>query len=319
MQNSPSLLLPYILPSQAQKHVTHNEALRMLDALVQASVESAAVAAPPAEPAEGEAYIVAAPASGEWAGMEERLAAFQDGAWAFFEPRQGWRVWVRDIAALYVFDGGGWVNALARVDRLGISADADATNRLAVSSPATLFNHAGAGHQLKINKNADTDTASLLFQTGWSGRAEMGTAGDDDFSVKVSPDGSGWLTGLRVDKDTGIAGLPQGAHSGQVAIADDAVATIPIAPVSGLFFLWVTANDQSPDHTASAAAFWFDAGDTPTFATIALDDDVNLTTGAAPTGTTGADTDLNIFVDSGAIHLENRRGGERIYRWMLMA
>ena len=29
--------LPYLLPSQAQKHVTHNEALRQLDALVQLS------------------------------------------------------------------------------------------------------------------------------------------------------------------------------------------------------------------------------------------------------------------------------------------
>ena len=28
------LLLPYILAAQAQKHVTHNEALRLLDAMV---------------------------------------------------------------------------------------------------------------------------------------------------------------------------------------------------------------------------------------------------------------------------------------------
>ena len=32
------LLLPYILAAQAQKHVTHNEALRLLDAMVQLSV-----------------------------------------------------------------------------------------------------------------------------------------------------------------------------------------------------------------------------------------------------------------------------------------
>ena len=33
-----NLLLPYILAAQAQKHVTHNEALRLLDGLVQLSV-----------------------------------------------------------------------------------------------------------------------------------------------------------------------------------------------------------------------------------------------------------------------------------------
>ena len=34
------LLLPYIQASQAQKHVTHNEALRLLDAMVQLSAVS---------------------------------------------------------------------------------------------------------------------------------------------------------------------------------------------------------------------------------------------------------------------------------------
>jgi hypothetical protein len=64
---------------------------------------------------------------------------------------------------------------------VGVNAAADSTNRLAVSSVASLFNHAGAGHQMKINKNAAADTASILFQTGFSGRAEMGTAGSDDY------------------------------------------------------------------------------------------------------------------------------------------
>lgn len=204
MQNSPSLLLPYILPSQAQKHVTYNEAVRMLDALVQANAASDTLAAPPAEPAEGEAYIVAGPASGAWAGREGDLAAYQDGAWAFFAPSAGWRVWVQDAARLRVFDGSAWIDIFERVETLGISADADATNRLAVSSPATLLNNAGAGHQLKINKNAAGDTASLLFQTGWSGRAEMGTAGSDDFSVKVSPDGAAWGTALAVHTDSSV-------------------------------------------------------------------------------------------------------------------
>ena len=38
MEQSANLQLPYIMPSQAQKHVTHNEAIRSLDAIVQLSV-----------------------------------------------------------------------------------------------------------------------------------------------------------------------------------------------------------------------------------------------------------------------------------------
>ena len=47
---SPHLLLPYLVAAQAQKHVTHNEALRLLDALVQLSVLNLNLTAPPVSP-----------------------------------------------------------------------------------------------------------------------------------------------------------------------------------------------------------------------------------------------------------------------------
>jgi hypothetical protein len=71
-----------------------------------------------------------------------------------------------------------------------LNATADLQNRLAISSPASLFNHEGHGHQVKVNKASTGDTASLLFQSNWSGRAEMGLAGNDEFSIKVSGDGA---------------------------------------------------------------------------------------------------------------------------------
>ncbi len=47
------------------------------------------------------------------------------------------------------------------------------------------------------------NTASLLFQTGFSSRAEIGLAGSDDVSIKVSPDGSAWLDAIMVNRATG--------------------------------------------------------------------------------------------------------------------
>jgi len=82
---------------------------------------------------------------------------------------------------------------------VGINATADATNKLSLNSSAALFNNIGNGIQIKLNKNAPTDTASLLYQTAFSGRAEMGTAGDDSFHIKVSPDGASWKEALVVD------------------------------------------------------------------------------------------------------------------------
>ncbi|MFD1508191.1 DUF2793 domain-containing protein [Lacimonas salitolerans] len=209
------LSLPYIQPAQAQKHVTHNEALRHLDLLVQLTVTDRGRSDPPAAPEYGARHIVGTGAIGDWAGQDGALAVHTalDG-WQFVTPLPGWRAWVLDEARLVVWDGSAWTPATAQdqVALLGINTQADPTNRLAVAAPATLLNHDGAGHQVKINKSAETETASLLFQTGWSGRAEMGTAGSDGFAIKVSADGTGWATALSVDPATGLPTLPQGAR-----------------------------------------------------------------------------------------------------------
>ena len=210
MDQSPNLALPYILAAQAQKHVTHNEAIRALDAVTQIGVVSRMVAAPPASPADGVCYITPAGATGTWAGTAGRLAAFQDGAWMFFTPRNGWIAWVADETATLVYTGGTWASLVAAVPTLGINATADTTNRLTVSAQATLLNNAGAGHQLKVNKATTGTTASLLYQTNFSGRAEMGTTGDDDFHVKVSADGTTWRDAMVIAAATGKASFPAG-------------------------------------------------------------------------------------------------------------
>ena len=198
-ETTTNLELPYILPSQAQKHVTHNEALQRLDALTQLTV-IASLSTPPSDPQEGSCFDIAASPTGAWAGKAGRLAFRQDGDWIFIAPRQGWRGWFLAEDRLKLYDGSAWADydAIGTPARIGINASADDINRLAVAADATLLTHDGNGHQLKINKAAPADTASLLFQSGWSGRAEMGLAGTDDFSVKVSPDGSAWTEALGI-------------------------------------------------------------------------------------------------------------------------
>ena len=212
-ENTTILSLPLIQGGQAQKHVTHNEALRRLDALVQPVVADMDLGTPPALPDEGDRHIVAAGAVGAWEGRDGEIAVREDNAWAFLTPARGWRTHVKALGADVVFDGTAWsVPPLAPQDMLGVNTGADATNRLASRADATLLTHDGAGHQLKINKAALADTASLLFQTGFSGRAEMGLAGNDDFSVKVSANGATWNTALRVDAASGRASFPAGVR-----------------------------------------------------------------------------------------------------------
>jgi hypothetical protein len=232
MEMTPNLSLPYILAAQAQKHVTHNEAIRALDVLVQAAVVDRNLAAPPASPGDGDCYIAAAPAAGAWAGHDHHLAAWQDGAWAFYPPHEGFLAWVADEDLLCVWSGTQWIAAsgggaasVNPVPLVGVNATADVTNRLAVRSPASLFDNEGAGHQLKINKANAASTASLLLQTGYTGHAEIGLAGDDSLHVKVSADGAAWAEALEAFS-TGWISLPVGISVGTDKTAVNNASTI---------------------------------------------------------------------------------------------
>ena len=116
------LLLPYILAAQAQKHVTHNEALRLLDGLVQMSVPDRDLTAPPGSPLEGDRYIVASGATGPWSGWDNDIALFGDGIWFRLPKQIGWRAWVEDERTLVVWDGTQWVDLSGVVGSDGASA-----------------------------------------------------------------------------------------------------------------------------------------------------------------------------------------------------
>jgi hypothetical protein len=208
--------MPYMQQAQAQKHVTHNEALELLDILVQLTVEAFDAVNPPAGPLEGQIWALGAEPAAAWTGQGGNLAAWSNGGWLFVSPKRGWRAALG--AEFRIWTGDAWVapgtTSLTELPGLGVNTGYDTENRLAVASPSVLLTHAGDDHRLKINKATPEDTASVLFQSDWSGRAEMGLAGEDDFSFKVSPDGSAWHTALTIAAADGIPDLRTGATIG---------------------------------------------------------------------------------------------------------
>ncbi|MEM9221487.1 MAG: DUF2793 domain-containing protein [Pseudomonadota bacterium] len=249
MSNSLNLELPYLEASQSQKHVTVNDALRRIDSLVQLAVEDRSRSAPPAAASEGDRYIVGPTASGAWTGKELNIATYQDGAWVFFAPREGWVAFSRSEGAILYYDGSDWeiltaVGASDIVPRIGVNTVANEdTTRLKVASEAVLFepdntasNPTGSA-RVYVNKNDDDNTASHLFQTNYSGRAEFGLLGSDEFSLKVSPDGSTWTESFSVDSDNGkvdFASLPTvaGAEALLTSISTRAEAEATNIPTS---------------------------------------------------------------------------------------
>ena len=109
MPDSPNLVLPYIQASQAQKHVTHNEAIRLLDGMIQLGVVSQGLTAPPGSPIDGERYIVGSGATGLWAGWDLNVAFWVDGAWVRLIPRVGWLAYVIGSSGFYSWNGTAWV------------------------------------------------------------------------------------------------------------------------------------------------------------------------------------------------------------------
>jgi hypothetical protein len=108
MVDTANLSLPLLMPFQGLKHITHNEALARLDAVVQLAVLDRDIATPPGSPAEGDRYLVAAGATGAWSGWEDSIAVYADGAWAELVPGAGWIVFVADENVLLVRGGAAW-------------------------------------------------------------------------------------------------------------------------------------------------------------------------------------------------------------------
>lgn len=220
MENSPNLQLPYIMPSQAQKHVTHNEALHLLDALVHLAVLDRDLTEPPASPSEGDRYIVAATAGDAWEGADGKIAVSRDGGWIFLDPRPGWLATLIDEATMVWWDGTGWrglsgaIATLQNLALLGIGATADATNPFSARLNKALWTalataDGGTGDlRYTLNKQGTANVLSILMQSGWSGRAEIGLVGDDDLAIKVSADGTEWREALRIDRQSGKLDFP---------------------------------------------------------------------------------------------------------------
>lgn len=196
MTDTANLNLPLLSPSQAQKHVTVNEALARIDAAVQLSAASRVVSTPPIAPVEGDTYLVATGGSDAWLGADGEIAAFVNGGWYFITPLSGWQLWVKDEALSLRFDGAEW--------RANIVAQAP--SGAAMRCEIVEFDHVLAGG------GGSEDTSFVIpAQTcvwGVTGRVlseitgglsdwSLGVAGSDDRYGSGLGTGTGaWLRGL---------------------------------------------------------------------------------------------------------------------------
>ncbi len=202
MSDSPHLNLPYLEPAQAQKHVTVNEALKALDALVALSVLTRGLATPPASPVDGDRYLVAASATGAWAGQESRIAAWMDGAWSFFAPQAGWRAFVASEGLVVLFDGTAWRDGPKETAASVTASNASIRLRI-IETEHTIT--AGATNSVALSI---PDRAIVL---GVTARVSLAITGATSWSVGVAADAARYGNSIGVALNStlnGVSGTP---------------------------------------------------------------------------------------------------------------
>ena len=204
LDQTPRLNLPLIIANQAQKHISLNESLMRLDVLVQARILSRTISVQPTSPNDGDCYMIPMGASGtDWTALSaDTLVRFESGFWESQIIPNGAVFYVEDERGYVLKTASGWarlettMSGFDGLKQLGLGTTSDATNpfsamlnnALLAASPVS---GGGSGDvRLKLSKSTLSNTASVLFQDNFSGRAEVGLIGNDALGFKISTNGS---------------------------------------------------------------------------------------------------------------------------------
>ena len=200
-ESSARLNLPYIQPSQAQKHVTHNEAIRQLDNLIQMSALSDVIQTPPEINTEADCYIIPANATDGWSDRETQLAIFETHDWLYLTPKAGWLVYVASSQTLKVFNGTSW--ELAQKDEpieFTNGPDLSEQKKFAISTTQALWTTDQSDSHIQIyNKNTQAADLGFVFQTAYTTSALFGQFGNNSIRLATTTNGTSFKDALIVD------------------------------------------------------------------------------------------------------------------------
>jgi hypothetical protein len=181
MANSPKLNLPYLITAQAQKEVTHNDALTLLDIFTRPVVKSLGVNTPPVSPVVGDCHIIGSSPTDAFTGYAHAIACYDANGWVFAMPFTWLDVVNEDDQTRYLYDGSAWVpygliqrdsGEYLRIERLGEAVSlsgASVTTALQIPNRATV---------LAVNIRVTTAiTGATSFDLGVSG--DTARYGDD--------------------------------------------------------------------------------------------------------------------------------------------
>jgi hypothetical protein len=102
--------LPYLAVAQAQKEITHNEAVLAMDALLHPVVEGE-INTPPTITAglqQGKCWLIGQSPTGIWQGKPGQIAYWTGSSWRYFPPVDGMRVRNNNLMVDQIWASGTW-------------------------------------------------------------------------------------------------------------------------------------------------------------------------------------------------------------------
>ena len=132
--------LPHLFVGQAQKEVTHNEALGRIDGLLHPVIEDERAAPPSALSAadDGRCWLIMTAATGLWTGKSGQIARWSGGSWRYFLPCEGMCIFDEASGIRRFYIGGAWTSPDAIANPVG-GTIVDAEARAALVSVLALL------------------------------------------------------------------------------------------------------------------------------------------------------------------------------------
>lgn len=135
--------IPFLAVSQAQKELTHNEALTRIDALLHPVVESEIASPPVPLPDDaGKCWLIGVGATGVWQGKSGQIACWVGGGWRYLIPVDAMRIWNKSTATDIIWVDGQWVSAPTVSDPV-YGAVIDVEARVAIAALLSHFRTIG--------------------------------------------------------------------------------------------------------------------------------------------------------------------------------
>lgn len=239
MSDTLRLKLPLLAAAQAQKHITHNEALLRLDALSNLLVKTRNLSAPPVA-ADGDCYLVAATATADWAGQEGKIALWRDGVWSFIDPFEGLAAFVEDEGRVLLFTDGVWqeTGGLITSDRLlARSANGAETRHMVIEAELSALSGAYVETAAIIPNRAIVFGVSTRTITAITGAAsyDCGLAGEQSkfggsLGISVGSTNAGVIGPTAFYADTSVRLTANGADFTGGAVRLAVHCLLPVVP-----------------------------------------------------------------------------------------